>query len=125
MNRWLDNGAIQNRGGADDSVSDDDVRCSFLSVTGAMSLRQWIDMASTLDVDAFVTGELHASARLVSNFGNTHTFMLPKVLNVGQLFEKLETRKASGDLREWGVSQASLEEVFVRIALESEHAVSS
>ena len=41
-------------------------------------------------------------------------------MNVAQIFNTMERNKARLGVQNWGITQASLEEVFVKIALESE-----
>jgi len=63
------------------------------------------------------------TALLVSHFGKTYTYMLPKkdieVSSVFRLMEDRSNRSAHG-IREWGLTQTSLEEVFVKIVRDDE-----
>ena len=43
-------------------------------------------------------------------------YTVPKAaVNVGELFEKIEAQKATLGIKDWGLSQTSLEEVFLTI----------
>jgi len=43
-----------------------------------------------------------------------------KGLEVSKIFEELESRKEELAISDWGISQSSLEDVFLEIAKESE-----
>ena len=69
----------------------------------------------------WVRGNVSEKAKLISNFNGNYTFMLPVDVNISGCFDVLEREKKrigeGGSLvKEWSVSQSSLEEVFVRIA---------
>ncbi|KAA6419770.1 MAG: ABC transporter A family member, partial [Trebouxia sp. A1-2] len=57
-------------------------------------------------------------AHLIHSLGGTLKMELPSAsVDVGQLFEYMDKLKRGGTLqvRDWGVSHATLEEVFIRI----------
>lgn len=72
-------------------------------------------------VEEFVRRHVSADARLDSRMGTSATFVLPRgSVKISSLFHVMDTRKQEADIIEWGISQTSLEEVFVRIATEAE-----
>ena len=82
-----------------------------------------IDAATGADeVVAFVKREVCAGALLATKLTPTSfTFGLPKdQIVVSAVFNTMERNKARLGIQNWGITQASLEEVFVKIALESE-----
>ena len=74
-------------------------------------------------VTAFVQGEVCAGGVLAGRMGSTMTFVLPtQETVVSKVFNVLETSKARVGILNWSISQASLEEVFVKISTASEEA---
>merc|ERR1712054_659821 len=73
-------------------------------------------------LQAFVGNEVCEGAQLSHSFSSTmFTFSLPKEqVVVSHVFNAMERNKARIGIQNWGITQASLEEVFVKIALESE-----
>lgn len=71
-------------------------------------------------LDGFVM-QLCRSMRLVSQIATTRAYTLPKAgIQVSRLFEMLEGHKVEYGIREWGLTQTSLDEVFVKIVKEAE-----
>jgi ABC-type multidrug transport system ATPase subunit len=65
--------------------------------------------------------EICDGARLVHALGRQQTFVMPiDNLDVAHLFNTLEREKKSFGVKEWGISQASLEEVFIKVATTSD-----
>eukprot|EP01065_Artemidia_motanka_P044358 TRINITY_DN62_c0_g4_i2.p1 TRINITY_DN62_c0_g4~~TRINITY_DN62_c0_g4_i2.p1 ORF type:complete len:1647 (+),score=502.07 TRINITY_DN62_c0_g4_i2:93-5033(+) len=61
-------------------------------------------------------------ASLVYRFGKTRTYVLPQHdLRLSAVFEVLDGARAAQHIREWGLSQATLDEVFCRVAGEQMH----
>ena len=87
-----------------------------------LSLSLVDDAAFTLHkTRTFVTGTLCPGAVETSCQGNSITYMLPRQgVDVAGLFQTLEASKASVGVREWGVTQTSLEEVFVKVVERAE-----
>ena len=53
--------------------------------------------------------------------GRQQTFVLPMDgVDVAKLFNTIERQKRRYGVAEWGISQASLEEVFIKVAVASE-----
>ena len=74
---------------------------------------------------AFVATQLCAGAKEVAAAGTsaTLTCMLPREgVDVASLFQLLEQHKSGVGIREWGVTQTSLEEVFVKVVEQAEDA---
>jgi len=72
------------------------------------------------DVSALLA-DLCSGARLVHSLGRQQTFVLPiEDVDVAKLFNTLERQKRHHGVTEWGISQASLEEVFIKVATASE-----
>ena len=66
-------------------------------------------------------GAICQGAQLVHTLGLQRTYVLPVAgLDVAGLFNTLERQKKQYGVRAWGISQASLEEVFIKIAESSE-----
>lgn len=63
----------------------------------------------------FITTRVSPDARLLSHVGATATFNLPRGVDVAAAFAALEEGKAGGLWNDAGLSQATLEEVFVRV----------
>eukprot|EP01029_Cantina_marsupialis_P017816 TRINITY_DN4016_c0_g1_i1.p1 TRINITY_DN4016_c0_g1~~TRINITY_DN4016_c0_g1_i1.p1 ORF type:complete len:136 (+),score=45.64 TRINITY_DN4016_c0_g1_i1:49-408(+) len=59
-------------------------------------------------------------SKMVYSFGNGRTFMIPSDVKISKLYRELDHLAKSLDIDEWAINQASLEEVFVRIAKDSE-----
>ena len=69
------------------------------------------------ELDAAFLAEICPTARLVYSFAKTRTYVLPTAdAQMSTVFEKLVGRAKDEGIREWGISQASLEEAFIRIA---------
>lgn len=72
------------------------------------------------DVSALLA-EICTGARLVHALGRQQTFVMPMDnVDVAHLFNTLERQKRQYGVKEWGISQASLEEVFIKVATASE-----
>lgn len=77
--------------------------------------------SASAPVEEFVRRYVSADARLDTRMGTSATFVLPRgSVKISSLFHVMDTRKQEADIVEWGISQTSLEEVFVRIATEAE-----
>eukprot|EP01046_Picozoa_sp_COSAG06_P065130 COSAG06_NODE_15862_length_1039_cov_1.134043_2_plen_77_part_00 len=58
---------------------------------------------------------------VVRRLGRQQTFVMPMDnVDVAKLFNTLERQKRRYGVKEWGISQASLEEVFIKVATASE-----
>jgi len=71
----------------------------------------------------FILTTLCKTAVLVQQFGKTYTYMLPKKdIEVSSVFRSMEDRsnRSLYGIREWGLTQTSLEEVFVKIVRDDE-----
>ena len=73
---------------------------------------------------SFVQNDLcggHANAVALSAINRTTKFLIPKAtgdeeaVNIGTIFQRLESMKLVLNIREWGLSMTSLEEIFVTI----------
>lgn len=75
-----------------------------------------------MDAGPFVREKLCSSARLVHSVGATRIYMLPTDdgVDIASVFETMLRQRESAGITDWGFSQASLEEVFVTIARNSE-----
>jgi len=72
------------------------------------------------DVSALLA-DICQGARLVHSLGRQQTFVMPMDnVDVAKLFNTLERQKRRYGVKEWGISQASLEEVFIKVATASE-----
>jgi hypothetical protein len=70
-------------------------------------------------VAAFVTTHVSPHAALTSRVGASVTFTLPRTgIDVASLFQVMEEHKAAIGVTETGLSQTSLEEVFVKVRLD-------
>ncbi len=70
------------------------------------------------DVHAIASNFLFSlcpGARESTHVGAIATYMLPKDIDVADLFQRMEAHKSNVGVREWGLTQASLEEVFVKV----------
>jgi hypothetical protein len=71
--------------------------------------------------NSFVHQELTRYAKLVSRIGTTATYVIPKSsgLDIATLFMKLQEgcqqQNAMIGISDYGISQATLEEVFIRV----------
>ena len=67
------------------------------------------------EVEALMLG-LSADAKLVTDFGRQLTYTLPlESSDVSRIFNTMEEQKRQRLVMEWGLSQASLEEVFMKV----------
>ena len=67
---------------------------------------------------------LSAKAQFVSRFGAHLTYTVPLAGgDVAQIFNKMEESKRDLGVVEWGVTQASLEEVFIKVVMQWEEGV--
>ncbi len=67
---------------------------------------------------------LSASAQFVSRFGPHLTFTVPLAGgDVATIFNRMEDKKRALGILEWGVTQSSLEEVFVKVVMAHEEEV--
>jgi hypothetical protein len=67
------------------------------------------------EVEALMLG-LSADAKLVTAFGRQLTYTLPlESSDVSRIFNTMEEQKRQRTVMEWGLSQASLEEVFMKV----------
>jgi len=70
--------------------------------------------------EALLRNELCPTATLIYSFAKSRVYLLPtEDTNLGTLFDKLVNMKESLGVREWGLSQATLEEAFIRICEEA------
>ena len=68
-------------------------------------------------VARFVEAEVCSQAQVVSTMGSSMAFMLPREqVTVSRIFNRMEANKAAVGVLNWGITQASLEEVFVKVA---------
>ena len=75
------------------------------------------------EVDEFVLARITSQAKLVTAFGLVRTYTLPSAsVTISQIFNRMETEKYAIGVVDWAFNQASLEEVFVKIAEDSEAA---
>ena len=58
---------------------------------------------------------LAPSAALLDTISGTRIYQLAKSVGVGELFEQIEAAKGRCGIIDWGLSQTSLEEVFLKI----------
>ena len=74
-----------------------------------------------MDIDEeLLRAELCPAAELVYSFGKSRVYLLPtESTDIAVLFDKLVNMKDELGVREWGLSQATLEEAFIRIATEA------
>jgi len=79
-----------------------------------------------LDVTDFVKAHICEDAALTSSFSSSRAYVLPKnSITVSKAFSKLQLLTSDGTaknagIRDWSVSQTSLEEIFIRLAEEAE-----
>ena len=73
--------------------------------------------ATAAKAHAFVMRSLSSKAGLLSRVGNTLSYVLPREIDVAGVFAKMDAvrRNKSEGVQEFGVQQASLEEVFIRV----------
>jgi ABC-type multidrug transport system ATPase subunit len=72
---------------------------------------------SDAEVNETTLRSMCPSAELVYSFGKNRTYVLPtEETDLAGLFEHLVEHKDALGVREWGLSQATLEEAFIRIA---------
>lgn len=65
--------------------------------------------------------EILPNSKEISNFNGNFIYQIPmEGLKVSQLFEKLEENKARLSISDWGISQSSLEDVFMEIVNSAE-----
>lgn len=65
----------------------------------------------------FIEAEVCAEAKLVSTRAGSMAFMLPREqVTVSRIFNRMEANKAAVGVLNWGITQSSLEEVFVKVA---------
>jgi len=64
--------------------------------------------------DSLVMG-LAPDALLRDAINGVRTYVVPKATAVGALFEAIEAKKGELGIQDWGLSQTSLEEVFLEI----------
>lgn len=70
--------------------------------------------------EEIMKAELCPTAELIYSFSKSRVYLLPTAdTDLPSLFEKLVHMKDSLGVREWGLSQATLEEAFIRIATDS------
>ena len=72
--------------------------------------------------DVFVADHVSRIARRTpGTVGNSVTYVLPRNgVDVAALFQILEARKTEGGIKEWGLTQCSLEEVFIKVVTQAE-----
>jgi ABC-type multidrug transport system ATPase subunit len=74
----------------------------------------------------FVQREVCDQAKLVHQFKNQLTFMLPRDgMKISVLFDKFTSAQAELNVREWSVNQTSLEEVFIKLVEQHDEMVAS
>jgi ABC-type multidrug transport system ATPase subunit len=81
--------------------------------------------AAAARANAFVTSSLAPGAALLSRVGSTLSYVLPRVgTDVAAMFAALDAAKGRHGISEFGLSQTSLEEVFIKVvrAAGGEHA---
>jgi ABC-type multidrug transport system ATPase subunit len=72
--------------------------------------------AAAARANAYVTAQLAPGAALLSRVGSTLSYVLPRVgTDVAGIFGALDAAKGRHGISEFGISQASLEEVFVKV----------
>ncbi|KAK3267400.1 hypothetical protein CYMTET_24039 [Cymbomonas tetramitiformis] len=73
------------------------------------------------DIEGTVRREVHHGAKVVNLFQGKCTLMVPRQgLDVAGIFMLMEAKKKRGEVVEWGITQTSLEEVFIKIAQDAE-----
>jgi ABC-type multidrug transport system ATPase subunit len=78
--------------------------------------------ATAARAHAYVIRALSPSALLLSRVGSSMTYVLPRGTDVAAVFGALDSVRGASDtgIAEFGVQQASLEEVFVKVVRSSE-----
>jgi ABC-type branched-subunit amino acid transport system ATPase component len=77
--------------------------------------------ATAARAHAFVVRALSPQALLLSRVGTSMTYVLPRGTDVAGVFAALDAVRGKGEgISEFGVSQASLEEVFVKVVRQAE-----
>jgi ABC-type multidrug transport system ATPase subunit len=82
--------------------------------------------ATEIAVTRFVLESVCSEAKLTSKLGGTMAFMIPREQHdgtkvaVSRIFNAMEANKAAIGVLNWGITQASLEEVFVKVATRAE-----
>jgi len=72
---------------------------------------------------AVVRGELAADAVLLpDSLGGSVTFSLPRSVHLGRVFDVMEASRERLGVDDWGVSQSTLEDVFISIVERDEAA---
>jgi len=75
---------------------------------------------NSAQVHNYVTSLL-PTAELTSHYGGNASYRVPvRDVNLAELFSRMETQKTLNGIKYWSISQASLEEVFLRIVREDE-----
>jgi len=92
-----------------------------------LSLPQGTSMSNSLEqyhkkVEEVIP-QILPKATLKSSFNGNFVFLIPlEGLQVSRIFEELEARKAELAIADWGISQSTLEDVFLEIIGTSENA---
>jgi len=73
--------------------------------------------ATAARAHAFVMRSLSSKSQLLSRVGNTLSYVLPRGIDVAGVFAQVDgvRRSRSEGIQEFGVQQASLEEVFIKV----------
>eukprot|EP01052_Picozoa_sp_SAG31_P005474 SAG31_NODE_241_length_19364_cov_17.168544_7_plen_487_part_00 len=68
--------------------------------------------------------EISPEARVISTFGTQQSYSVPTAgADVGRIFNAMERAKRARLISEWGISQASLDEVFINVTTAYENEV--
>lgn len=75
-----------------------------------------VPAARVAELAALITTELSSDAALLpDSLGGSVSYSLPRDVDLARVFTVMEASRESYEVRDWGVSQSSLEDVFVGI----------
>lgn len=78
------------------------------------------DESNVLPVHNYIR-EVVPNAKVLSQFEGSTVFVVPKQnIQVSELFKEIENHKDEKKIKNWGFSQTSLEDVFLKIAQNDE-----
>lgn len=85
-----------------------------------LRLKIAMDLATPEELDDLVN-QVCANNKLVFAFGTTRTYLLPKAETLlSKVFEEMEGARERNKIKEFSLSQTSLEEVFIKVVSEHE-----
>lgn len=87
-----------------------------LRLTSGYRLTASVASGRQAELDGLIRAELSADASLLpDSLGGSVSYSLPRDVNLSRLFTVMEASREGLQLRDWGVSQSTLEDVFVDV----------